>query len=277
MIYTQRFRDFLRGAAIVLAITAAAGLSHAQSLATINGIVKNTKGGPVAGVHLAVTGARTAEKRTAQTDGEGAFLIPQLPPDSYRIDASCGECADSSTTVEVGAGQQRRVELEVNMESASTTISLDTTATTMDASSARIGSNITASEMAGLPVNGGTYAPLELGAPGAVNAGPASFGDIRFYGQSQEQNRFTLDGIDSSAVVRASPGFAAAPGFQFRLRTSVDSIQEFRVDSAATPATQGGATGAQVQLVSKSGEESWHGSLFEYFRNARSERAQFLR
>ena len=267
MTHSPGFRRGLQPTLILTGLLLLAGSSLAQSSATINGVVKDTKGKPVAGVQLVVSGARTAEKRSAQTDSDGVFVVPQLPPDEYRIDASCASCADLSTVVAVGAGQQRRVELQVDTESASTTIALDTTATTMDVSSARLGSNTTSAEMAGLPVNGGTYSPLELGAPGAVNAGPASFGDIRFNGQSAEQNRFTIDGVVSSAVVSASPGFTAAPGFHFRLRTSVDSIQEFRVESAAIPATEGGATGAQVQLVSKSGENAWHGSLFEDFRN----------
>lgn len=264
----QPNRSYRRSAWAVLALAAvlAPGAS-AQSLATIRGVVKNGKGKAIQGVQLVIVGARTAEKRTAQTDAEGAFVVPQLPPDEYRVDATCPTCADSSTTVDVGAGQQRRLDLTVDTDSSATTIALDTTATTLDASSARIGSNVTAAEMAGLPVNGGTYAPLELGAPGAVNGGSASFGDVRFSGQSAEQNRFTVDGVDSSAVVSASPGFTAAPGYQFRLRTSIDTIQEFRLDSAATPASQGGALGGQIQLVSKSGEESWHGSIFEYFRN----------
>jgi hypothetical protein len=254
-------------AAAAVAVALSPGAA-AQSLATIQGTVRSGKGKVVEGVEIVVVGVHTPEKRTARTDAGGAFVVPQLPPDEYRLDTSCPTCADSSTTVDLGAGQQRRLDLVVETDSASTTISLDTTATTIDASSARIGGNVTAAEMAGLPVNGGTYAPLELGTPGAVNAGPASFNDIRFSGQSAEQNRFTVDGVDSSAVVSASPGFTAAPGFQFRLRTSIDTIQEFRVESAATPAAQGGVLGGYVQLVSKSGQESWHGSAFEYFRNS---------
>src|SRR5262249_46094943 len=151
-----------------LAISALAGPCHAQSTATISGIVKSTKGKRVEGAALAITGLRTAEKRSVRSATDGAFVVPQLPADQYRIDVTCDDCADLSTTVEVGVGQNRRVELEVNLESSSTTIKLDTSATTLDASSGRLGSNVTAQEMSGLPVNGGTYSQLELGAPGAL-------------------------------------------------------------------------------------------------------------
>jgi hypothetical protein len=269
MTHTRRISTYRRITSISLAAVALAGWCAAQNSASISGSVKDTKGQAVAAVKLVVNGLHTSVSRTLQSEADGTFIIPELPPDRYQIDASCANCADLSSTVEIGAGQSRRVELQVHLGSASTTISLDTHATTLDTASARLGTNVTAPEIAGLPVNGGTYAPLELGAPGAANGGMASFGDVRFHGQSAEQNRFTLDGVDSSAVVSASPGFSAAPGLQFRLRTSVDSIQEFRVDSAATPANQGGVTGAQVILVSKAGEETWHGTLFEHFRNGR--------
>jgi Carboxypeptidase regulatory-like domain/TonB dependent receptor-like, beta-barrel len=269
MTHTRRIPTHRRIVSLSLVAAALAGWCAAQNSATISGSVKDTKGEPVAAVKLVVAGQHTSVNRTLQSEADGTFVVPELPPDRYQIDASCATCADLSTTVEIGAGQNRRVELQVSLGTASTTISLDTEATTLDTASARLGTNVTAPEILGLPVNGGTYAPLELGAPGAANGGMASFGDVRFHGQSTEQNRFTLDGVDSSAVVSASPGFSAAPGLQFRLRTSVDSIQEFRVDSAATPANQGGATGAQIMLVSKAGEEMWHGTLFEHFRNGR--------
>jgi hypothetical protein len=269
MTHTPHIPKHRRLAALGLAFVTLTGWCAAQNAASLSGTVKDTRGNPVGGVKLAVNGLHTSINRTLLAEPDGTYVVPELPPDRYQIDVSCEKCADLSTTVEVGAGQSRRVDLQVNLESASTTISLDTDATTLDTESARLGTNVTAPEMAGLPVNGGTYAPLELGAPGAANGGMASFGDVRFHGQSAEQNRFTLDGVDSGAVVSASPGFSAAPGLQFRLRTSVDSIQEFRVDSAGTPVNQGGVTGAQVMLVSKSGEETWHGTLFEHFRNGR--------
>lgn len=266
------FRHLLQ---VIVPCVFLAGSCSGQSAATINGVVRNTRGEPAAGVKLEVVGAKTAEKRTAVSGSDGAFQIPQIPPDSYQILASCDRCADSATTVEVGAGQSRRVEMEVNTESASSVVAVDTRATTMDQSSARLGTNITAAEISQLPVNGRTYAPLALAAPGAINRGEAGFSDIRFHGQSSEQNSFRMDGLDVSGVVSASPGFTAAPGFQFRLRASVDTIQEFRVDSAAYAADQGGATGGQINLISKAGGNQWHGSLFESFRNDKLDARNF--
>lgn len=246
-----------------------------QTYATITGVVKDSKGSPVNAAGLEAFGAKTGEKRTTTSAADGSFTFAQLPPGTYQINATCDTCSDSSTTVEVGVGQQRSIELEVNTESASTLVSIDTESTTMDRGSARIGANVTTGEISELPVNGRTYAPLALAAPGASNSGRASFGDLHFQGQSVEQNRYTLDGIDASSVVSGSPGFTAVPGFQFRLRTSVDNVQEFRIDTASYGADQGDAVGAQINLASKSGGSDWHGSLFEYLRNEKTNARNF--
>jgi Carboxypeptidase regulatory-like domain len=226
---------------------------NAQSSAEIVGSVKDQDGKPVANATVEADGQKTDFKRKLSTGADGTFTLAELPPDSYQISATCGVCNDVSSIVDISAGQTRSVELSLNTKSSSTEISVDKHATTMESSSARLGFNVTAPEIADLPVNGRTLGPLELTAPLVTNSGGAGLADLRFAGQSNQENHYRFDGVDASAIASAAPSLEPVAGAQFRLRTSVESIQEFRVDSAMYTAEDGFGTGGQIKLISKSG------------------------
>lgn len=249
---------------------------HAQTAAKILGVVHDQNGQPVGAARVEAVGQKSVERRKIATSPNGEFALSELPPDMYQITATCDTCNDASSLVEVGAGQSRSIQLEVNTKSSSDVISLDTHAASLDTTSATLGVNVSGTEVGALPVNGRTVGPLALIAPFVTNAGTANYSQIRFAGQSIEQNSYTLDGVDASSVVTAAPGFIPVPGFDFRLRTSLDSTDEFRVNSVAYAAEDGGVTGAQVKLVSRAGAQGWHGSLFEYFRNDKLQARNFF-
>ena len=138
---------------------------------------------------------------------------------------------------------------------------------TIDTSSNRLGVNVTAREVKELPVNGRNFSQLQLLTPGATNTGTGNFNEVRFNGRSNQQNQTRLDGIESTAIFDSSPGYLTVQGSQFRLQTSLENIQEFRVDSSNYPAEYGTGTGGQINVVGKSGSNQFHGALFEYFRN----------
>jgi hypothetical protein len=239
----------------------------AQQNATISGTVSSKQGTAIGGAKLTAVGTRTAEKRAATSSAGGFFAFAAIPADTYLITATNLTGSDSSTTVTIAAGQNRTVLLELDPDSATTLVAIDTRATTIETTSSRLGTNITSAETAQLPVNGRTYAPLTLAAPLVVTGGTATFNDIRFNGQSGGQNEIRLDGVDASSIVSTSPGWSQVPGFLFRLQTSLDAVEEFRIDSALYPAAEGHGSGGHVELVSKSGSEEWHGSFGEYLRN----------
>jgi hypothetical protein len=118
-----------------------------------------------------------------------------------------------------------------------------------------------------LPVNGRNFSQLQLLTPGATNTGTGNFNEVRFNSRSNEQNQTKLDGIESTAIWDASPGYLTVQGSQFRLQTSLENIQEFRVDSSNYPAEYGTGTGGQINVIGKSGSNNFHGSVFEYLRN----------
>jgi hypothetical protein len=144
---------------------------------------------------------------------------------------------------------------------------LDALPATVDQSSNRLGVNISAKEVEQLPVNGRNYSQLYLNAPGAVNTGTGNFNDLRFNGRANQQNQTKIDGIEATAIFDASPGYVTVQGSNFRLQTSIENIQEFRVDSSNYPAEYGTGTGGQINVIGKSGSNKFKGSLFHYIRN----------
>ena len=119
-----------------------------------------------------------------------------------------------------------------------------------------------------LPVNGRQMSQLMLQAPGSQNAGTGTWQDIRFSGRAVEQNVIRYDGVEGSAIIDAAPGnLNGEIPTPFKLQASLENVQEFRVESNNYPAEYGTGTGGQVNVVTKSGGNVFHGSVFEYLRN----------
>ena len=115
-------------------------------------------------------------------------------------------------------------------------------------------------EVANLPLNGRQVSQLYLLAPGAQTAGSGSYDNIRFSGRANQQNEIRIDGVEGTSVLDASPGnLNGEMSSGFRLQSSLESIQEFRVDSSNYPAEFGTGTGGQISVVTKSGGNALHG------------------
>ena len=122
--------------------------------------------------------------------------------------------------------------------------------------------------MQNLPVNGRQMSQLMLQAPGSQNAGTGTWNDVRFSGQANQQNVIKFDGVEGSAIIDASPGnLNGQIPSPFKLQASLENVQEFRVESNNYPAEFGTGTGGQVNVVTKSGSNTFRGSVFEYYRD----------
>ena len=109
---------------------------------------------------------------------------------------------------------------------------------------------------------------LMLQAPGSQNAGTGTWQDIRFSGRAVEQNAIRYDGIEGSAIIDSAPGnLNGEIATPFKLQASLENVQEFRIESNNYPAEYGTGTGGQVNVITKSGGNAFHGSVFEYIRN----------
>ncbi len=246
----------------------------------ISGVVRDPAGAVVNGATVTAKNERTGEERTATTDAEGLYQIPALKASNYNVTVNApGFAANTFTNVQINVGQEQK--LDVSLSTKGVTESVDVVAgateAAIDTGSARMGATVNEREVVGLPLNGRQLSQLYLQAPGSVNSGSGTFGDIRFSGRAVQQNVVRYDGVEGSAIIDASPGNlngeVASP---FRLQSSLENVQEFRVDSNNYPAEFGTGTGGQISVVTKSGGNRFHGSGFEYLRNDALDAANFF-
>jgi hypothetical protein len=263
-----------------LALFGLPGVTLAQiDQARITGVVRDQNNAIVPGATITVKNERTGEVRTTTANQEGSFTVTNLKPSLYTIRVTAANFAKSEyTSVEIVVGQAFDLVAELKPAGSSESITIvGGEEAALDTSSARMGANVNEAEVKGLPLNGRQVSQLYLQAPGALNSGSGTFGDIRFSGRAVEQNAVRYDGVEGSAIIDASPGNLngeiASP---FRLQASLENVQEFRVDSNSYPAEYGTGTGGQVSVVTKSGGNRFHGSAFEYLRNDKFDSRNFF-
>ena len=249
-----------------------------QDQGRVAGIVTDSNGALVPGASIVVKNERTGEERTATSTDTGSYIVSGLRPSLYTVTASAQNLTVRATNVQLLAGQELNLNLALQATGVEAKVDIVAAADTgIDTGSAAMGVNVNPREVQALPLNGRQLSQLYLQAPGSVNSGSGTFGDIRFSGRAVQQNVVRYDGIEGSAIIDASPGnLNGEVPSPFRLQSSLENVQEFRVDSNNFPAEFGTGTGGQVSVVTKSGSNAFHGSVFEYIRNDALDAANFF-
>jgi Carboxypeptidase regulatory-like domain len=260
---------------LVLAFTAVLGQSDTGR---ISGVLMDQNGAVVPGATVVVTNDKTGEERTATSTTDGTYTIASLRPSTYSVTATTQGLSVTATNVQVLVGQEVKLNLALQTTGVEAKVNVVAGAdTAVNTESAAMGANVNPREVEGLPLNGRQLSQLYLQAPGSVNSGSGTYGDIRFSGRAVEQNEIRYDGIEGTAIIDTSPGnLNGEVPTPFRLQSSLENVQEFRVDSNNYPAEFGTGTGGQISVVTKSGGNKFHGSGFEYFRNDALDAANFF-
>jgi outer membrane receptor protein involved in Fe transport len=219
------------------------------------------------GVTVTVASAQTGAVRTAIAGADGTYAVTNLAPGRYAVTYDLSGFGTQSRDVTLGLGQTQTLDVTLSVATLQEAVTVSAEAPVIDLSSAKIGVNISPVEVESLPVNGRNFANLMTLAPGATSDGNGGWASVRFNGKSNQQNYLNYDGVDGTYVWDASPGYLNATGSQFRLQTSMESVAEFRVNSGLAPAESGLGAGGNITVVSKSGSNAFHGSLFEYKRD----------
>jgi hypothetical protein len=228
---------------------------------------------------VTVKNEKTGQTRKTATNDQGVYLVPQLGPSTYTITAeSAGFAPAEYSGVTLQVGQERTLNITLQPAAVNTEVKVSGgDLAIIDVSSAAMGANVPEREVANLPINGRQISQLYLMTPGAVNFGAGTFDDMRFNGRSYEQNAIRYDGIEGGGIISNNPSdFDGEIAGIFRLQTSMENVQEFRVESNNYPAEFGTGTGGQISVITKSGGNSFHGGLFEYFRNNKLDARNFF-
>jgi len=244
----------------------------------IVGTVTDANGAVVPGASVVIKNERTGEERTATTNDAGYYFVLALRPSSYSITATAQNLTVRLTNVQLMVGQELKLGLTLQATGVEAKVDISAAGESeLDTGSAAMGVNVNPREVEALPLNGRQLSQLYLQAPGSVNSGSGTYGDIRFSGRAVEQNIIRYDGIEGTAIIDTSPGnLNGEIPTPFRLQTSLENVQEFRVDSNNFPAELGTGTGGQINVVTKSGSNRFHGSLFEYLRNDALDASNFF-
>jgi predicted membrane protein len=244
----------------------------------ISGAVTDANGAVVPGASISVKNERTGEERTATSSDSGTYLVTGLRPSLYTITATAQNLSIRVNSMQLLVGQETTMNL--TLQPTGVEEKVDVVAggdTAIDTASASMNVNVNPREVEALPLNGRQLSQLYLQAPGSLNSGSGTYGDIRFNGRAVEQNIIRYDGVEGTAIIDASPGnLNGEVPSPFRLQSSLENVQEFRVESSNYPAEFGTGTGGQISVVTKSGGNKFHGAVFEYLRNDALDAANFF-
>ncbi len=246
-----------------MALTLSSCLVYGQvDRANLNGTVTDSSGAVIRDAVVEVVSRVTGLRREVPTGTAGAYNLTGLPIGTYDLSISHPGFETSKIEgVELSVGQTRTIDAKLSVTGVASYVDVQAAAEVLDKSDAQIGTVIETQQLRDIPVNGRNWATLMMLAPGAINVGGGSQTSIRFVGRSRDDNNYTFDGIDATGVQEQGQKADA------RLNISLESIAEFRVNSAVYTAEGGSSGGGQVNAVSKTGTNEFHGGLFEFLRN----------
>jgi carboxypeptidase family protein len=258
----KRYFRLVAAFAALAALLMPAFVAAQQTESRIMGRVVDDSKGAMPGVTVTVTSKQTGAVRNTVSEGDGSFIVTNLNPGTYDVVFELSGFATQTRAVVLGVGQVETVDATMGVASVQEAVTVTADSAVIDMSSAKIGVNVSPEEIETLPVNGRNFANLMTLATGATSDGNGGWASVRFNGKSNQQNYLNYDGVDGTYVWDASPGYLNSTGSQFRLQTSMESVAEFRVNSGLAPAESGLGAGGNITVVSKSGTNASHGSIF---------------
>src|SRR5712692_5389278 len=257
---------------LLLGVLFAAPCAFGQSnYAVLRGAVVDPQHNPVAGADVQLTASAThAVRRTASND-QGIFEITALWPGDYEIAVQATGFAALAQSLRVEVNQQLALELNLKLASASSTVQVDASVLeVLHTTDASVGEVIEPAAMQELPLNGRMLIDLVLTVPGAHVSHGAQTGDMNpLYWRPGQRSAVSIGGNRPNANYFLLDGTTDTdPTFNtLNLSPSPDAVQEFKVQTGSYSAEMGGAGGGQVNIVTRSGTNQFHGAAYEFLRN----------
>jgi len=239
--------------------------SSQTGLTSLRGTVTDPSGAMVAGADVSLDDPATGFHASHPTDPNGTYEFPQIPPGKYTITVNTSGFGKQSKQAELLVSQPATINFVLSVQASTTTVEVSDIAQTVNTTDATIGNAVGGATIQALPIEGRNVPDLLSLQPGVLYLGrnvnqdqDSRSGAVA--GARSDQANVTLDGLDNNDQRQ---GYA----FTGVLRSTLDSVQEFRVTTTNTNADSGRSSGAQVTMVTRSGTNNYHGSLYEYNRN----------
>ena len=257
----------------ILALCLAAALisaipARAQDVtASITGAITDSTGAVMAGVSVTASDLDRGTTFTTTTDSAGAYNLVRLPVGNYQVKvASPGFQTEVQPKVELVINQVAKIDFQLKVGNVTETVEVTSAAPILQTETTTLGTVMQSAAITSLPLETRNYNQLALLMPGAVttspgafNTGQATFNSGRPYinGNREQANYYLLDGMENVEFVDNNVAYSP----------NVDAIEEFNVVTNNPSADYGQFLGGVISVVTKSGTNSYHGDLFEFFRN----------
>jgi hypothetical protein len=256
---------------LIGAIFTCAALSAQVPTAVLTGIVKDSSGAVIANVKVVAINAGTNLTREAVTDESGTYRIAALNPGPYRLEAeAAGFKKATASNIVLEVGQQARVDVEMQVGDVTQTLEVTGRPSLVNTENNQIGGVINQSRVVSLPLNGRNFMELTTLTAGiAEGTGAAAIVNKRAptaAGMPHQDNNYQLDGADNKEAFFNS----------WNVGPSVDAIQEFSIQVGQYSAEFGSGGGAVINVVTKSGTNQLHGTLWEFLRNDKLDARNFF-
>lgn len=261
-----KFRKQLGATLCGLSLVAAFGLAPRLVRAQvyyggIAGVVSDPSGAAIPNAQVTITNEDTKTVFHATTNQIGSYHIGQLIPGTYSVKT---EIAGFQTQVvghaKVDVGADSTVNVTMQVGQVTQEVEVQATAPVLETTNATVGTVVGNQAVSEMPLNGRSFTSLLELVPGAVPTGNgflATGSNFQISGNRSGSNMFQLDGVYSNEEFFG----------QYAMQPSIDSIQEFQVQTNITSAEYGRAAGAAIAVATKSGTNQLHGDIFEFLRN----------
>ncbi|HLH04229.1 MAG TPA: carboxypeptidase-like regulatory domain-containing protein [Bryobacteraceae bacterium] len=253
-----------------------------QASANVNGVVSDPTGAAVPNADVSLTNVDTSVARSTRTNSDGAYVFLNVVPGAYTISVSApGFAPVKQSQVTLQVNQTATFDFHLQIGQAQQSVTVEAIAAAVESSTAELGTVVTTQEVNTLPLNGRNFTQLLTITPGVANVnrdqsggggggfvgnaiGSYAFPSIN--GSRVRSNTFLLDGINNLNT------FLTTYNFQ----PIIDDVQEFKTQTHNDLTEYGGVTGGIVNVVSKSGTNEYHGSLWEFLRNEQMDARGFF-
>src|SRR5216683_5008856 len=261
------YRKYFYPALLVLMLTAA-GVWAQSSSSSLRGVVTDKSGAAIVGAKVTLSNVGQALQRRITTGQAGEYEFISLPPGKYALAVEMANFSKfEQRNIQLLVNTPATVNVTLEIGAASQTVEVTAQAATLNTSDASLGNAFGENQVKQLPLEGRNVPDLLTLQAGVAYTGNRS--DVNrdvdtrsgaVNGARSDQSNITLDGVDVNDQVNGN-------AFTSVLPVTLDSVQEFRVTTTNANADQGRSSGAQVSLITKSGTNNFHGSLYEYHRN----------
>lgn len=236
-----------------------------QATTSLNGVVTDTSGALVPGASVTITRAATGEVHQTTANAHGEYQFQQLTPGTWTVKVSATGFGDQSKTGNLLVSKPATIDFKMTLGAVTQTVNVSAETEALNTTDATLGNAIANRTIQNLPMEDRNVPDLLSLQPGVLYLGHAidAQSDSRtgtVNGVRSDQDNITMDGLDDNDQTL---GLA----FTGILRETLDSIDEFRVTTLMANSDQGRSAGAQVNQVTKSGTNQFHGAAYEYNRN----------